>query len=39
MTDKQITKIYESKILHDYKDGKIDFKEVAKFLKTIKTAN
>ena len=35
MTEEQITKIYESKILHDYKDGKIDFREVAKFLKTL----
>ena len=33
MTEEQIKKIYESKILHDYKDGKIDFKLVAKFLR------
>lgn len=35
MTEEQITKIYESKILHDYKDGKIDFKIVAMFLKDL----
>lgn len=35
MTQEQINKVYESKILHDYKDGKIDFRAVAQFLKSI----
>ena len=35
MTEEQIAKVYESKILHDYKDGKIDFREVAKFLREL----
>lgn len=33
MTEEQIQKIYDSKILHNYKDGKIDFRLVAKFLR------
>jgi len=35
MTEEQITKLYDSKILHDYKDGKIDFRIVAEYLKTL----
>ncbi len=35
MTEEQITKLYESKILHDYKDGKIDFTQVANFLRDL----
>lgn len=35
MTEEQITKVYESNILHEYKDSKIDFREVANFLKTL----